>query len=243
MLFTIRIIITVLYCIVVCVFGCIYCIFSPRNPRHATTFSHIFGRLSFLFGLKIEIRIPISVQDYGNSIYIANHQNNYDMITISNAMQNNMVTMGKKSIIWLPFFGQLYWLTGNVIIDRTNRSKAHKTLLGVINQCRTKKISFLIFPEGTRSRGRGLMPFKSGAFHAAIAAKVPLIPVCTSNTHNKIKLNRYHNGLVIIEMLPPINVTKYRKNQVRELSIYCHNLMQHKINELNMEVIARETKS
>jgi 1-acyl-sn-glycerol-3-phosphate acyltransferase len=41
------------------------------------------------------------------------------------------------------------------------------------------------------------------AFHAAIAAGVPIIPVCVSGTSNKINLNRLKNGLVIVEMLPP----------------------------------------
>ncbi len=64
-------------------------------------------------------------------------------------------------------------------------------------------------PEGTRSRGRGLLRFKTGAFHAAIAAGVPIIPVCVSTTSNKINLHRLHNGLVIVEMLRQIDVSQY----------------------------------
>lgn len=242
MLSIIRIVLVTLYCILACIFGCIYCLFSPRNPRHVATFGHMFGRLSPLFGLKVETRIPAEAKSYGNSIYIANHQNNYDMVTISNAVQTNTVTVGKKSLIWVPFFGLLYWLTGNLLIDRANRAKAHNTIAQVVNQFRTKTISFWMFPEGTRSRGRGLMPFKTGAFHAAIAAGVPIIPVCASNTHDKVKLNRWNNGLVIVEMLPPIDVTQYGKDQVRELSAHCHALMEAKINELNAEVAAREAQ-
>lgn len=242
MLSIIRIVLVTLYCILACIFGCIYCLFSPRNPRHVATFGHMFGRLSPLFGLTVETRIPAEAKNYGNSIYIANHQNNYDMVTISNAVQTNTVTVGKKSLIWVPLFGLLYWLTGNLLIDRANRAKAHNTIAQVVNQFRTKTISFWMFPEGTRSRGRGLMPFKTGAFHAAIAAGVPIIPVCASNTHDKVKLNRWNNGLVIVEMLPPIDVTQYGKDQVRELSAHCHALMEAKINELNAEVAAREAQ-
>ena len=71
-----------------------------------------------------------------------------------------------------------------------------------------------MFPEGTRSRGRGLLPFKTGAFHAAIAAGVQLFP-CVSNTSNKINLNRLNNGLVIVEMLPPVDTSKYGKDRAR----------------------------
>ncbi|UDG81379.1 1-acyl-sn-glycerol-3-phosphate acyltransferase [Candidatus Profftia lariciata] len=243
MLSIIRIVLTTIYCSVTCIFGCIYCVFSPRNPRHVATFSHIFGRLSLLFGIKVEIRIPNAAKYSGNSIYIANHQNNYDMVTLSNAMQTNSVTIGKKSLIWIPLFGLLYWLTGNWIIDRTNRTKAHHTITKIINECRTKTISFWMFPEGTRSRGRGLMPFKKGAFHTAIVAGVPIIPVCSSETNNKIKLNKLNNGLVIVEMLPPIDITQYDKEHINELAMHCHALMAAKINELNAEVTIRESES
>lgn len=46
MLYIFRLIITVIYSILVCVFGSIYCLFSPRNPKHVATFGHMFGRLA-----------------------------------------------------------------------------------------------------------------------------------------------------------------------------------------------------
>jgi 1-acyl-sn-glycerol-3-phosphate acyltransferase len=200
----------------------------------------MFGRMAPLFGLKVELRKPADADTYGNAIYIGNHQNNYDMVTASNIVQPPTVTVGKKSLIWIPFFGQLYWLTGNLLIDRNNRAKAHNTITEVVNNFKTRRISFWMFPEGTRSRGRGLLPFKTGAFHAAIAAGVPIIPVCVSNTSNKINLNRLNNGLVIVEMLPPVDTSNWNKDQIRELATHCRELMAAKIDELNQEVAQRE---
>lgn len=97
-----------------------------------------------------------------------------------------------------------------------------------------------MFPEGTRSRGRGLLPFKTGAFHAAVAAGVPVIPVVVSNTHGKIKLNRLNNGLVIVEMLPPIDTSGYTTQSVRKLATHCREVMMEKLEALNAEVEARE---
>lgn len=74
MLYIFRLIITVIYSILVCVFGSIYCLFSPRNPKHVATFGHMFGRLAPLFGLKVECRKPADAESYGNAIYIANQQ-------------------------------------------------------------------------------------------------------------------------------------------------------------------------
>ena len=240
MLFILRVIIVVIYCILVCIFGCIYCLFSPRNPKHVATFGHMFGRLAPVFGLKVETRLPAGAENFGNAIYIANHQNNYDMVTAANIVLPPTVTVGKKSLVWIPFFGQLYWLTGNLLIDRNNRAKAHGTIAEVVNTFQKRKISFWMFPEGTRSRGRGLLPFKTGAFHAAIASGVPIIPVCVSNTSNKIKLNRWNNCQVIVEMLDPIDTSAWGKDQVRDLAKHCREVMKAKIDELDQEVAQRE---
>ncbi|HBT53471.1 MAG TPA: 1-acyl-sn-glycerol-3-phosphate acyltransferase, partial [Erwinia persicina] len=162
MLAILRLMIVVIYSILLCVFGCIYCLFSPRDPRHVATFGHLFGRLAPVFGLKVELRKPVGAEDYPNAIYICNHQNNYDMITAAKMVQPTTVTVGKRSLLWVPFFGLLYWLTGNLLIDRDNRAKAHGTIGELVDQFKRKRISFLMFPEGTRSRGRGLLPFKTG---------------------------------------------------------------------------------
>ncbi|EDU60656.1 1-acylglycerol-3-phosphate O-acyltransferase [Providencia stuartii] len=236
MLALIRAIIVIIYTILVCVFGGIYCLFSPRDPKHVMVFGHMFGRLSTLFGIKIINRVPEKAKKYGPSIYIGNHQNNYDMVTMSNGVQPRTVTVGKKSLVLIPFFGFLYWITGNILIDRSNRSKAHNTISQVAEQIKKHQISIWMFPEGTRSRGRGLLPFKTGAFHAAIAAGVPIVPVCVSTTQGRIKLNRWNNGHVIVEMLEPIETKNYSKEQVRELAEYCHDLMKAKIKQLDEEI-------
>ncbi|PHM72110.1 1-acylglycerol-3-phosphate O-acyltransferase [Xenorhabdus kozodoii] len=236
MLAIVRGIIVIVYVVLVFIFGCIYCLFSPRNPRHVMTFGHTFGKLHKVLGIKLLNRIPEEAREYGPSIYIANHQNNYDMVTMSNAVQPRTVTVGKKSLVFIPFFGPLYWLTGNILIDRDNRTKAHGTISQVVSQIKKNRVSVWMFPEGTRSRGRGLLPFKTGAFHAAIAAGVPIVPICVSSTHDKIKLNRWNNGAVIVEMLPPIDTTKYSKDQVRELAEHCRQMMKTKIEALDKEV-------
>lgn len=240
MLSLLRTIVVVVYSLLVCVFGCIYCLFSPRNPRHVATFGHLFARLAPVFGLKVELRKPAGAENYPNAIYICNHQNNFDMVTAAAIVQPTTVTVGKTSLLWIPFFGLLYWLTGNLLIDRENRTKAHGTIGELVAQFKKKKISFWMFPEGTRSRGRGLLPFKTGAFHAAVAAGVPIIPVVVSNTHGKIKLSRLKNGLAIVEMLPPVDTQAFADQSVRKLATHCRELMSAKLDELNAEVAERE---
>ncbi|MBK4775748.1 1-acyl-sn-glycerol-3-phosphate acyltransferase [Candidatus Pantoea edessiphila] len=240
MLLILRIILFVIYLLVICMVGMIWCSFSPRNPYHVSIFGRMIGKLSTLFGIKVELRKSQFTEKYiGNAIYIANHQNNYDMIILSKIIPDNTVTLGKKSLFWIPFFGFFYWITGNILIDRNNKIKSYGTIMHIVKQLKKKRISFWIFPEGTRSNGRGLLPFKSGAFLAARLAEVPVIPVVFSNTHDKIKLNRFRNGLVIIEMLSPIHLKNHNLS-VRELSKVCHDVMLNKLKTLNDEVEERE---
>ncbi|MEK8097856.1 1-acylglycerol-3-phosphate O-acyltransferase [Morganella morganii] len=240
MLAILRIIIVIIYCIFGSLAGILICLTSPRNPKHVMTFGRMYGKLSHVFGIKMVYRIPEEAKHYGSCVYVGNHQNNYDMITMSNAVQPRTVTVGKRSLIWIPFFGQLYWISGNILIDRSNRSKAHNTITQVADQIKKRNISVWMFLEGTRSRGRGMLPFKTGAFHAAMAAGVPVVPVCVSTTQGRIKLNRWNNGVVIVEMLPPVDTSKYTREQVRELAEDCRQMMIKRIAELDKEVIEME---
>ncbi|EHK6027441.1 1-acylglycerol-3-phosphate O-acyltransferase [Vibrio parahaemolyticus] len=238
MIALLRVFAVAIFAIVMFIGGCGYCLLSPRNPKHVFTFGRLFAKMSRVFGVKLELRIPEDAYSRGQHVYIANHQNNWDMFTVSAAVTPKVVTVGKKSLAWMPLFGQLYWLTGNILIDRANRSKAKGTIDQVVNSMKESDVSVWMFPEGTRSRGRGLLPFKTGAFHAAIGAEVSIIPiVCSSTDH--IKLNRWNNGHVIVEMLPPVSTEGYGKDGIRELANVCREQMKEKLEALDEEVKQR----
>ncbi|WP_032092566.1 1-acylglycerol-3-phosphate O-acyltransferase [Necropsobacter rosorum] len=236
MLKILRIVVITCCCILICLLGTLYSFIRFRNPSNVGAVARWFGRLYPLFGLAVEHRFPPNAGNIGPCIYIGNHQNNYDMVTISYMVMPRTVSVGKKSLIWVPFFGILYWATGNIFLDRDNRTKAHSTMSELARRINDDKLSIWMFPEGTRSRGRGLLPFKTGAFYAAIAAGVPIVPVVCSTTHNQVDLNRWHNGKVICEILDPVDTSGYSKENVRELAEHCYQIMQRRIAELDAEL-------
>ncbi|WP_028863833.1 1-acylglycerol-3-phosphate O-acyltransferase [Psychromonas aquimarina] len=235
MLFIIRAVLVIASVILMSVYSIFYCLLSPRNPKNTYHFAMLFSKMSRILGLKVTVRIPEGAKDNGSVVYIANHQNNYDMVTTTASVQPGSVTIGKKSLVWIPFFGIIYWLTGNILIDRDNKSKSKNTITDVAEQMRSKNIGVWIFPEGTRSRGRGLMPFKMGAFHTALQAGVNVVPVVVSDTHGQVKLNRWDNGEVIVEMLEPIDITLYKKREIRRLMNDSYAIMLEKYDQLNKE--------
>ncbi|WP_394204563.1 1-acylglycerol-3-phosphate O-acyltransferase [Shewanella waksmanii] len=240
MLLILRSLILAIMLVLAFVFGCLFCLIRPRHRNNVHMFAKIFSWAAPVLGIKVIVRKP-KKEASEPCIFLANHQNNFDMFTHTAAVPKGTVSLGKKSLAWIPFFGQMYWLSGNILIDRKNRSRAFETMANTARKIKEKCLSIWIFPEGTRSRGKGLLPFKSGAFHTAIEAGVAMVPVLASNQEH-IRLNRWNNGVVIIEVMDPIETKGLAKSQVKELSTRIHGLMSDKLAQLNQEAQALMAK-
>ncbi|QUM83293.1 MULTISPECIES: 1-acylglycerol-3-phosphate O-acyltransferase [unclassified Moritella] len=235
MLLISRLVLVMLFMIYLLIMSVLRFSLQPRNPKHVACVARNFSRLARLMGVKLIVRKPADLNDGGPYVFVGNHQNNFDLMTMTAAVQPGTVSVGKKSLVWVPIFGFVYWLSGNILIDRNNKSKAVGTISEVADRIRKGHLSIWMFAEGTRSRGRGLLPFKTGAFHTAMQAEVPIVPVCCSNTHNKINLNRWDNGEVIIEIMAPIPTVGLERRSVRKLSTDVHAIMKKRIDELSVE--------
>lgn len=212
----------------------ILCIVRPMHRDNVHVLARIFASVSPVLGIKVITRhVQPDVVNQQN-IYLGNHQNNFDLFTQTSAVPKATVSLGKKSLAWVPLFGQIYWLTGNILIDRKNRSSAFDTMAKTVKKMQQKHLSVWIFPEGTRSRGRGLLPLKVGAFHTAIAAQVPVVPVLAS-CQAHIKLNRWNNGVVIVEMMAPITTQGVDKAEAKFFAVQVHTIMAKRLAELNLE--------
>ncbi|MDF2178637.1 1-acylglycerol-3-phosphate O-acyltransferase [Aliiglaciecola sp. CAU 1673] len=216
----------------------VLCVVRPFHRDNVHYGARMYASTARLFGLKIVLRVPDEVKNGGPFVFIGNHQNSYDLITICAATQPGTVTVGKKSLIWVPLVGQMYWLSGNILIDRQNSSKAKGTLDQTVRKIRERRLSVWLFPEGTRSNGRGLLPFKTGAFRIAHDTKEPVAMICASNLQDKVKLNRWNNGTVLVEVLPPVAVDDSR--DIRGWAEYFHGRMKEKIAALDKEVAELE---
>ncbi|MFN0719498.1 1-acylglycerol-3-phosphate O-acyltransferase [Vibrio cyclitrophicus] len=235
-----RIILATVFIIITTLFAFVYWLFSPKNPKHVYVFCRWFNQLQKIVGVKLVQRGLDNAPTSEKSVYISNHQSILDFVTDPGMLRPRTVSLGKRDLLYVPFFGLLYWITGNILINREDKSKARDTIKQVAEAIHHRDLSVWVYPEGTRSKGRGLLPFKTGAFRMAIEAGVPITPMCTSTTHNKIDLNRVNNGIVITEMLEPIDVSGYKLSDARELANRCHALMAEKIAELDAEVARLE---
>jgi lysophosphatidate acyltransferase len=99
-------------------------------------------------------------------------------------------------------------LSKTVFIDRKDRSSSRAAFDNAAHTMKSTRQSVYIFPEGTRSYAAkpDLLPFKKGAFHLAVQAQVPIVPVVCGNYFHvlDVKGQRFSPGVVDVTVLPPI---------------------------------------
>ncbi len=183
-------------------------------------------------GVKIEMIDQHHMEENRPCIFIMNHQSNYDILFGGAIRIRNLVSLGKVEVLWIPFFGLFYWLSGNILIKREKKAKAMKAMEKVTRTIVDNKISVLIMPEGTRSKGKGLGSFKRGAFRTAINAQVPIVILCASSWHQNINLKKWDSGTIKIKVLPPISTAGLNKEDTFELAARCHDKMKKEIDLL-----------
>ncbi len=147
-------------------------------------------------------------------IFIANHQSILDIWALIPALPLSTRFVAKKSLFWIPVFGWAIAAAGFVPIDRKNRTAAMRSLSRAAEKVRGGR-SLLLFAEGTRSRDGRLAPFKRGAFHLAIEAGVPVVPVAISGSGRVLPpgfLFRIAPGEVRLAFSAPIDVGPYAGN-------------------------------
>jgi 1-acyl-sn-glycerol-3-phosphate acyltransferase len=113
------------------------------------------------------------------SVFCANHQSNVDPPVIYRAVHPRLHVLYKHELDVIPLLARAFRMAGFIPIDRHNRESAMRSIEMGADALR-RGSSFLIFPEGTRSRTDELLPFKKGGFRMAIKAGAPIVPVAIS---------------------------------------------------------------
>lgn len=230
----IRLILVILMASFAFLCGMILCLVRPFSPNINWYVAQIIGRATmFIMGVQFKKEGEQHLLNHAGAVVISNHQNNLDMFCVSKMMAPRTVILGKASIIWIPIFGQYFWLAGNLFINRGSRTKSKQSMSKLTKQIAGDKLNVWIMPEGTRNPSEKLLPFKRGAFVTAIEAGVPIIPVCFSHYNKKMKWNSIKSGSIFAEVLEPISTKGMTIEDSRELATKLHGIMEKRIKELD----------
>lgn len=151
-------------------------------------------------------------------IFLANHLSTLDIWVVAPALPDTTRFVAKKSIFWIPVLGQAMAVAGFIPIDRADRARAIRSLGRASQRIRDGE-SVILFPEGTRSRDGKLGRFKRGAFHLAIEAGVPVVPVAISGTGKVVRPRSMvvRPGPVRVTFMPPIDAASYAEGGLDDL--------------------------
>jgi 1-acyl-sn-glycerol-3-phosphate acyltransferase len=183
----------------------LWSVLRPFRVNNGIAFCRVLCPVSLrILGVRLDVRHAATLEQAQPFVLIGNHQSNLDIFFYGGLIPRNTVTIGKRSLARIPIFGWMYYLTGQLLIDRGNPEHAAETLREATERLTRESLSVLIFPEGTRSHGHGLGPFKRGAFHLALQTGYPIQPIAVSSFYGKLRFWRWHAGTITIEVLPPI---------------------------------------
>ena len=179
----------------------------------------LFTDIAFpLMKMQVKIKNPQNFWIEQPVLVIFNHQSQADGLVIMKLLKDNFAAIGKKEIGRFKLFAKAYEFAGVIPIDRADTQSAIDAMKPLVDALVIKRRNVAIAPEGTRSESRKPGPFKKGAFHVAMQAGVPVLPVVI---HNAIDIQpkgqfAYRPGCINVEILEPVATTDWTKENMGE---------------------------
>jgi 1-acyl-sn-glycerol-3-phosphate acyltransferase len=163
------------------------------------TFAVLFGAKNFLYALgHLGVRLALATSGIRFRVagaehvparavvFCANHQSNVDPPILFEALHPQVHILYKAELNAVPLLARAFRVGGFIPVDRRNKEAAMRSIEAGAASIRSGN-SFLIFPEGTRSRTAELLPFKKGGFIMAIKAQAPIVPVAVQGGRDAMR--------------------------------------------------------
>jgi len=199
----------------------IFASFLPNGKILGTRLYNIFG-LSGLIAAGIDLKVTGAekIDSSQSYVVISNHPSTLDIFTHITALPVSIRFLTKTELFRIPILSRVLKILGLPRIDRKNAQMNLPKINESIQRVIDNKNSIMIFPEGTRSNQKELLPFKKGAAHVAKQFKLPIIPVVTHNSHNLMIKGSvwFKSGQIHVQILDPItNIEDYDIDELTNL--------------------------
>jgi fatty-acyl-CoA synthase len=153
----------------------------PRGPLPARLLSESAKWVIRASGCRLRVRCVDRAAGAQPVVVVANHASYLDSIILMVALPPDHVFVVNHQFASIPFFGLAVRKARHLVVDRTNAAARRACVLAMIDTLR-RGTSLVVFPEGRRRRGLELLPFRLGAFRAAVEIGRPVVPVALIGT-------------------------------------------------------------
>ena len=139
-------------------------------------------------------------------IAVSNHESYADIFLISH-LPWEMKWLSKETMFRIPCFGWMMKMAGDIEVRRGERTSIVEAMAAARDRL-GKRVSVMIFPEGTRSRSGEMLPFKDGAFRLAVETGTPILPMAVAGTRDAMAKGtfRFQRSRARVRVLEPIDV-------------------------------------
>ncbi|TNM92219.1 1-acyl-sn-glycerol-3-phosphate acyltransferase beta [Takifugu flavidus] len=198
-----------------------------RDIENMRVIRFLVRHVKYLLGLRFEVSGWEHLQTEGPYVVISNHQSSLDVLGLMEILPDRCSAIAKKELIYAGTVGLICWLGGIVFINRKKTSDAKGVMADTAKVMLNEQIRLWVFPEGTRNQNGDLLPFKKGAFHLAVQAQVPIIPVVFSSYGNFYlqKEKQFKSGTIRLKILPKIETKGMTPDDVTSLCEKSFRLM------------------
>ena len=183
-------------------------------------------------GVRVHVEGLEQIDPQASYVFFSNHLSYMDTPVALAHIPVQFRFLAKRGLFQIPFLGQHLSRAGHIPVPREDPRGAVKTMQLAAETIQKKKISLLIFPEGGRSEGGELQPFKEGGAYIAIRAGVPVVPIAIIGTREILSFGSgvVQSGRATLRILKPIETAQLSLKDRRALTEKLRTLILKELN-------------
>ncbi len=217
----------------------IYALTGSRRDSVNFSFSLFADTASALIGLDLNVKGEEHLWSHRPCVFVFNHQSKADVVIIARLLRRDIAGIGKKEIKReQPLIGKVMEFGGVVFIDRADSKSAIDSIAPLVDAMRDEGKSVVLAPEGTRTVSPKLAPFKKGAFHIAMQAGVPIVPIVIRNAGDVSPKGDFvfRSATVDVEVLPPVETSQWSAKTIDTHVMEVRNMFARSLGQPEQEV-------